>query len=212
MDLFELDFQVRVKDSQEVKVSFIRGALLGATLLAAACASAAAPSTSACPATGGASGDEDAGAEFVAYASSFDCFHGWTNTAPASAQDDAGDGLHGLGPLKVYWNQSPPHGATTFPVGTIIVKETEDPDPTQRIVFAMVKRGDGYNAPPGANGWEWFSLQNNADGSVTILWRGLVAPPGQTYANQAIGDCNGCHTAAATNDDVWDSALQLTSF
>ena len=76
----------------------------------------------------------------------------------------------------------------------------------------MVKRGDGYNASPGANGWEWFSLQNNADGSVTILWRGLVAPPGQTYANQAIGDCNGCHTAAATNDDVWDSALQLTSF
>ncbi|HEY3817987.1 MAG TPA: hypothetical protein VGL81_12490 [Polyangiaceae bacterium] len=198
-----------------MKVSFIKGALPGVTLLAAACASAAAPSTSACPAGGGLPDVVDAGAqtEFVAYESSFSGFQSWPNTAQATAQDDAGDGLHGVGPLQVYWNQSPPHGSASFPVGTIIVKETEDPDPTQRIVFAMVKRGDGYNAPPGANGWEWFSLQNNADGcTVTILWRGLVAPPGQTYANQAIGDCNGCHTLTASNDDVWDSALQLSNF
>ena len=202
---------MRVKDNQEVKVNIIRAALLGALLVAAACASAAAPVTSGCPA--GAPEDEDGGppSEFVAYESSFDCFHSWS-TAPAAAQDDAGDGLHGVGPLEAYWNQSPPHGSTSFPVGTIIVKETEEADVTQRIVFAMVKRGGGYNAPPGANGWEWFSLQNNTDGSVTILWRGLVAPPGQTYANQAIGDCNGCHTLAASNDNVWDSALQLSSF
>ncbi|HEX3345701.1 MAG TPA: hypothetical protein VHS09_14055 [Polyangiaceae bacterium] len=197
-----------------MKVNFIRGALPGALLSAAACSSAASPSASACPANSGASDVGDGGEmEFVAYESSFSGFQSWPNTAQATAQDDAGDGLHGVGPLQVYWNQTPSHGSTSFPVGTIIVKETEDSDPTQRITFAMVKRGGGYNAPPGANGWEWFSLQNNADGcTVTILWRGLVAPPGQTYANQAIGDCNGCHTAAAANDSVWDSALQLSSF
>lgn len=199
---------------RNVKINFIMGALPATLLAAAACASAAAPTaSSSCPAGGGApeQGDGAPLTEFVAYASSFDCFHGWS-TAPASAQDDAGDGLHGVGPMEAYWNQSPPHGSTSFPVGTIIVKETEAADVTQRIVFAMVKRGDGYNAPPGANGWEWFSLQNNADGSVTILWRGLVAPPGQTYADQAIGDCNGCHTLAASNDNVWDSALELSNF
>jgi hypothetical protein len=178
-------------------------------LLAAACSSAAATSSSGgCPAAG--SGNGSPPTEFVAYASSFDCFQSWSS-APAVAPDDAGDGLHGVGSLQVYWNQTPPHGSTSFPVGTIVVKETQEADPTQRIVFAMVKRGNGYNSG-GASGWEWFSLQNNTDGSVNILWRGVVAPAGETYANQQIGDCNGCHTAASANDDVWDEALQLSSF
>jgi hypothetical protein len=159
-----------------------------------------------------ASGGDDGGAptSFVASESDFAGFHSWS-TAQATAADDAGDGLHGVGPLEVYWNEAPPHGSTSFPVGTIVVKETEEADVTQRVVFAMVKRGGGFNSG-GANGWEWFSLQDNADGSVTILWRGVVAPPGQTYANQAIGDCNGCHTLASSNDSVWDSALQLANF
>jgi Cytochrome P460 len=158
---------------------------------------------------GGASGGA-APDQFTAYAASFEGFHAWS-TAVATAPGGASDGLHGVGPLQVYWNQSPPHGATTFPVGTIIVKETQQADPTQRTVFAMVKNGGGYNAA-GAVGWEWFSLADNADGTVSILWEGLVAPPGQTYANQAIGDCNGCHAQVADNDYVWDSALELANF
>jgi hypothetical protein len=162
--------------------------------------------------TGSTGEESDAGAPttFVPYAVSFDNFHSWSN-APASAKDDGGDGLHGVGPLHVYWNQSPPHGSKSFPVGTIIVKETENADVTQRVVFAMVKRGDPYNSL-GAQGWEWLSLQDNADGGAEILWDGVVAPAGQTYANQAIGDCNGCHGVAVGNDYVWDSALQLSNF
>ena len=195
-----------------MKVNFIMGALPAALLVAAACSTAAATPTSGCPAGAGSPEEADGAplTEFVAYESSFNGFQSWS-TAPATAENDAGDGLHGVGPLEVYWNQAPPHGSTSFPVGTIIVKETEEADPTQRIVFAMVKRGDGYNAT-GANGWEWFSLQNNDDCTATILWRGLVAPPGQTYANQAIGDCNGCHGLASRNDYVWDSALLLSNF
>src|SRR5580704_6231499 len=100
---------------------------------------------------GSGAGDSDAGAPdtFVAYASSFDDFHQWSSApaiAPADAGDGAGDGLHGVGPLRVYWNEAPPHGATAFPVGTMIVKETEESDVTLRTVFAMVKRGDGFNS------------------------------------------------------------------
>lgn len=180
-------------------VRILQHLVLSTALLAAACSS-----------SGASTSDAGAPTTFVAYASSFDNFHQWSS-APATAADDAGDGLHGLGPLRVYWNEAPPHGATAFPVGTIIVKETEESDVTQRTVFAMVKRGGGFNSG-GANGWEWFSLLDDTDGSVTLLWRGVVAPPGQTYANQAIGDCNGCHVQAAANDSVWDSALQLSKF
>jgi Cytochrome P460 len=148
--------------------------------------------------------------EFTAYAQSFTGFHSWSN-APATTPGGASDGLHGLGPLQVYWNQSPPHGATSFPVGTIIVKETQEADPTQRTVFAMVKEGGVTNAA-GAVGWQWFSLADKTDGTVSILWEGLAAPLGQTYANQAIGDCNGCHEQVADNDFVWDSALDLANF
>jgi hypothetical protein len=163
--------------------------------------------------SGGDSADAGSSGLFLPSTQSFDNFQTWSN-APASAKDDAGDGLHGLGPLRVYWNQSPPHGSTSFPVGTIIVKETEETDVTVRTVFAMVKVGGGYNeGPGGAKGWEWFSLHNNDDGSVTVLWSGIQPLAGESYANQSIGDCNGCHSVvAAENDYVWDSALQLSSF
>jgi hypothetical protein len=152
---------------------------------------------------------------FVAEESSFNGFHGWSS-APATNDAGVTDGVHGLGSMTVYWNEAPPHGAAAFPVGTLIVKETEESDPTKRTVFAMSKHGCGYNAPsgtsPGADGWEWVSLANNADGSVTLLWSGTVAPAGQTYAGMPVGDCNGCHAGAASNDHVWDSALQLSRF
>jgi hypothetical protein len=168
-----------------------------------------------CSGSGGDAGDGGAPACFDPIEASFNGFHGWMS---ADASNDGGvmDGVHGLGPMKVYWNKSPPHGSTTFPVGTIIVKETEQSDPTQRVVFAMAKEGCGYNAPTsstaGALGWQWVSLQNNADGTVKELWGGPVAPAGQTYAGMPVGDCNGCHAGAAKNDHVWDSALQLSSF
>jgi hypothetical protein len=148
---------------------------------------------------------------FIASAASFEDFCSW-KSAPATTPTDASDGLHGLGPLTVYWNQSPPHGATKFPVGTIIVKGNQDPDPTKRVLFAMVKRADNFNSS-GAVGWEWYSLQQQAAdcSAVTILWGNVTPPAGETYANMPVGDCNGCHEAAG-NDGVWDSALQLTNF
>jgi hypothetical protein len=154
---------------------------------------------------------DDAGAPtvFVSQLPDFDGFCNWAS-APASAPGDASDGVHGLGPLRVYWNKPPPHGATEFPVGTIVVKESEQADAGARVVFAMVKRAapSAYNAAGG--GWEWWSLQDDGC-SMSRLWRGPFPPATESYAGSPVGDCNGCHSQA-DNDFVWDTALQLSKF
>jgi hypothetical protein len=187
----------------EKAARFVRQPVLGLSLLLLAAA---------CSADSAGSSSGDSSGVFVAYAQNFNGFHSWSS-APATSKGGVGDGLHGAGPLRVYWNENPPHGSMSFPVGTIIVKETEEADVTQRTIFAMAKRGGAFNSG-GANGWEWFSLQNNADGSVEWppLWRGPIAPGTETYASQPIGDCNGCHEQAVANDYVWDTALQLSHF
>ena len=146
----------------------------------------------------------------------FTGFCKWSS-APAKAPGDAGDGLHGLGPLTAYWNKSPPHGSHEFPVGTIIVKESNQTDPAMRVVFAMVKRqprGTGYNSAEmgGADGWEWWSLQDQGDCTVGRLWRGPAPPVTEPYAGMPVGDCNACHTQVVDNDYVWDTALELSHF
>lgn len=171
------------------------------------------------------------GGIFLAFASDFDGFHGWPSapampspTLPAvpggdgvvipdGGAPDAGaadGGVHHL-PLTVYWNHPPPHGSTAFPLGTIIVKETNEADPTERQVFAMVKRGGDFNAT-GAINWEWFELVNQLDGSVTVNWHGYGP---QTGTDKYGGDpsvCNNCHKIAAPNDFAFSSALQLSNF
>lgn len=150
---------------------------------------------------------------FIAQTSDFAGFCSWSH-APATAAGDAGDGVHGVGPLTVYWNRSPPHGSSEFPVGTIILKESNQADASQRVVFAMVKRqprGTGYNTG-GADGWEWWSVTDLGNCNIERLWRGVVPPIGESYAGQPVGDCNGCHSAAVDNDYVWDTAVQLSKF
>src|ERR1700690_545265 len=167
---------------------------------------------------GGATPTADGGI-FVAYASDFRNFHDWPSAsavpAPTLPAIDGGDGVdagaptdggvHKL-PLTVYWHwMQPPHGSTSFPLRTLIVKETSEADPTARKVFAMAKRGGDFN-DPGAVNWEWFELQNAADGSVTINWRGVG--PGSGSTDFYAGDpqiCNNCHGIALANDYVWSS-------
>jgi hypothetical protein len=142
-------------------------------------------------------------------ATAFNNFCTWSS-AEAVAPGDASDGLHGIGPLRVYWNMTPAPGSTAFPPGMLILKSSEEADPTKHTIFAMAKVGGGYNSG-GAVNWEWFSLQENADCTVNLLWN-TVPPSTETYAGQPIGDCNGCHTLAKDNDFVWDEALQLSNF
>ncbi len=151
---------------------------------------------------------------FVAFASNFSGFRTWPSTpgvAPGAPQPPGSldGGLHS-GPLVTYINQKPPHGSTSFPIGTIIVKEPTTPPLTERQIFAMVKRGGGFDLT-GVTNWEWFELQNVDQNDVNVIWRGIGPPSGEVYA--ATPDiCNACHELARDNDFVWTEGLQLSSF
>jgi len=187
--------------------------LIGA-LLCASCGSAS-------PASNGDNSSADGGVPwpFISQLDDFTGFCKWSS-APATAMAspdgaDAGDGVHaGEGTLTVYWNKSPPPGSHEFPVGTIILKESNQADASQRVVFAMVKRqprGTGWNTG-GADGWEWWSLSDLGNCTVGRLWRGVIPPTNEPYAGAAVGDCNGCHARVISNDYVWDTALELSRF
>lgn len=168
-------------------------------LVAAGCGSS--------PASDSGGSSSEIRAPFVAFGDDFAPFRTWPAT-PAVA-DGIPAGIHGnLGPMTVYRNHAPPAGATEYPVGTILVKETQEASPAARKVFAMVKRGGDFN-DTGARGWEWFELQNADDGTPFVLWRGLGPPAGETYGGDANGGCNSCHAGAKSDDYVWTTALAL---
>jgi len=166
----------------------------------------------ACSSGGAATGPDASCDEFLAPSdgTAFNNFCNW-NSAPAMNSEDAGDGVHSGGPLTVYWNNSPHHGSTTFPKGTIILKESQESNSSMRTAFAMVNRGCGYNAD-GATNWEWWSLADNGNCTMTMLWRGPVPLMTEVYSGKPAGDCNGCHGMVVDNDYVWDTALQLSNF
>jgi hypothetical protein len=113
-------------------------------------------------------------------------------------------------PRFAFLNGAPAHGATEFPVGTIIVKEVNVGELTTRKIFAMQKRGGGFD-PGGAVDWEWFELQNLDADNVRIVWRGNGPPNGETYGGNP-ATCNDCHAGAKTNDFVWTMGFELSSF
>jgi len=114
----------------------------------------------------------------------------------------------------VFLNHRPPHGATSFSVGTVIVKEifpTDAADANGAKTFAMAKRGGNYNSS-GAAGWEWFELdppQSINPDMPSIVWRGVAPPAGENYGGSSGGTCNDCHSAARANDFVQSPPLQL---
>lgn len=142
---------------------------------------------------------------FLAFTSTFADFRKWESfhsDGPAAGTMPADV----LGPRTQYLKARPPKGSTSFPVGTIIVEARES---GAKNIFAGVKRGGGYNA--GAPDWEWFELSEAADGTVTILWRGVGPPSGEIYGGDPNGGCNSCHaTCGAGNDYVCSPKLQLS--
>jgi hypothetical protein len=145
---------------------------------------------------------------FVAHQSDFQGYKTW-RSFPFDAPDPQG-GVHTMGPRIEYINPVPPHGATSFPVGTVIVKDILPHGIYVGNTFAMVKRGGGYN-PDGARDWEWFELKNDG-GNTTIVWHGSEPPPGEMYGADPTGGCNSCHSGAMANDFVKSQALQLANF
>jgi len=110
-----------------------------------------------------------------------------------------------LGPRTQNIRQVPPHGAAEFPVGSVIVEARES---GAMKIFAAVKRGGGFNSGGAAN-WEWFEL---SDPPVTIVWRGVGPPLGDTYGGDPNGGCNACHAKCAANDYICSPRLALGTF
>jgi hypothetical protein len=139
----------------------------------------------------------DVRAPFIALERSFQGFQSWARVDLPDRPEQGS--THVAGETHEYINAPTPPGAKAFPVGTIFVKTVDSKQKSD--IFAMVKRGGGYNAS-GASGWEWFGLRARPDGSVAIVWRGVNAPDGESYGGDPLGGCNGCHGAAAKNDHV----------
>ena len=141
---------------------------------------------------------EQTNASFIALPKDFEGFETWEKF---ELKAEGGDNQHVAADRTVYLKARPPKGATEWPKGTILVKKM------QFDTFAVVKRGEGYNAK-GATGWEWFDLATATDGSLAIKWRGLGPPAGEKYAN-ADQSCNSCHGANTANDSVMTAGLLL---
>jgi hypothetical protein len=163
-------------------------------------------------------GGSDAGAQntstldgcFIAYDNQFDGFRSW----PSFHYDGKAQGgsfvvVHTAGPRTEYLKSAPPHRSAAFPLQTTIVKEIGANDPANHSIFAMVKRGCGFNAS-GATGWEWMELTER-DGGASILWRGSGPPAGERYAGDPTS-CNTCHVTCADNDHVCSPVIRLASY
>lgn len=83
----------------------------------------------------------------------------------------------------LYVSAMPPAGASEFPIGTKLVKVFEDPElpRDQWDIYAMVKRGGGFNGN-GAVNWEWFELVRDSAGQPSAEWRGTEPRQAATTA------------------------------
>ena len=141
----------------------------------------------------------------IAFARDFSGYRQWRSFFVAGGIAQASS--HLAGDRTIFLNRAPPHGATQFPVGTVLVKAVASSTQT----FAMVKRGGDYNVD-GALNWEWFELEDQGPDTVVILWRGLGPPAGEGYGGPSNTGCNNCHSGAWDNDFVQAAALNLANF
>lgn len=137
--------------------------------------------------------------EFIATDQSFSDFRNWElvteNSGPDPSLDMAHGGNDSTVTRSVYFkdDQMPANG--TYPVGTIIVKESQNPDNSLHELTAMVKRGNDFN--PAHNDWEWFMLE--PDGKIASDQDGNKMR-GAMLMN---GMCGGCHDQASSTDFVF---------
>jgi hypothetical protein len=140
---------------------------------------------------------------FIAQTEDFAHYEDWM-----SFNEDDAHG-EGSGTTMVYLNKLPPKGASSFPVGTIVVKTMQATDGSMFTMHAMAKRGNGFNSD-GARGWEFFELALNPKQVPFWLWRGAQPPSGEQYrailsknnVESTTGElkCNDCHASSSFRD------------
>jgi hypothetical protein len=149
---------------------------------------------------------------FLAQTEDFTHYEDWMSFNEDDAHGD------GSGTTTVYLNKLPPKGATSFPVGTIVVKTMQATDGSMFSIHAMAKRGNGFNSA-GARGWEFFELALNPKGVPFYLWRGVNPPTGEQYrailsknnvqASTPELKCNDCHASSSFRDGTSGHLAEL---
>jgi len=136
--------------------------------------------------------------EYIADDSSFSGYMSWPlesqNQGPDPAVGEAHIGNDSTVTRWIYFKNGQDPVSGGYPVGTIIVKHSGNPDLTVNEYTAMVKRGNDFN--PNGGDWEWFIL--NANGTIASDGSGGKL----RGANLLDGNCVACH-AFATADYVF---------
>lgn len=140
--------------------------------------------------------DDETKSEFIADNTSFSNFMSWELAATNQGADPSLGAAHAGNnetvTRKIYYKngQKPINGE--FPVGTIIVKHSSNPDLSVNEFTAMVKRGNDFSSNGGD--WEWFML--NADGTIAKDETSGMEMRGVNLMN---GMCLSCHSAGSTD-------------
>jgi hypothetical protein len=133
--------------------------------------------------------------EYVATDASFADFQSWQlaaqNQGPDPALGDAHSGNDSTVTRYIYFKDSQTSSGGKYPLGTIIVKESKNPDMSLHQLTAMVKRGNKFN--PDHGDWEWFILA--PDGKIALDGDGNPI----RGADLMGGMCYGCHSTATTD-------------
>ncbi len=144
--------------------------------------------------------DEDPSeTEFIADNSTFASFMSWpleaTNQGSDPALGTAHAGNDASVTRQIYFKsgQDPVNGK--YPVGSVIVKHSSNPDKSVNEFTAMVKRGNNFN--PNFGNWEFFML--TPTGAIASDANGSP----MRGASLMDGMCAGCHSGASNKDFIF---------
>lgn len=136
--------------------------------------------------------------EFIADDNTFAGFSSWTLEATNTGLDPSLGTAHGSTDTtirKVYIKDGKSRVDGKYPVGTLIVKHSQNLSGSFTQYAAMAKRGNNYNVSGGD--WEFFLL--SSDGKVLRDTAGVQ----RRGFNLSNGACINCHVGAAGKDFVF---------
>ena len=137
--------------------------------------------------------------EYIATDASFQNFMNWVLEAELNGPDPAlGPAHHGNDSTvtrHVFFKDGVDPVNGLYPLGSIIVKQSNNHDFTINEVTAMVKRGNNFD--PNHNDWEYFML--TPDGNIAEDGDGNP----MRGADLMGGMCVACHTQASSSDYIF---------
>ncbi len=138
--------------------------------------------------------------EFIADSSSFVSFMNWSLDKSYNGPDPLlGAMAHANNDSTVirdvYFKDGQNSVNGKYPVGTLVVKYSHNPDSTVNEYTAMAKRGNNFN--PNYGDWEFFMLTSS--GSIATDSTGTA----MRGADLMGGMCGSCHNSASSKDLIF---------